>query len=331
MAVTGITQESGKTTTLEALINRSGLRAVAFITKRGEGTFTTAARIPAYFKERCDWRFVSTLLEAYLGEKTKSERPYIMRACEGAATLADVQKNIEAALKEAKGSREETAYYTLGQYFAELVPEIAKIPQSAELQLAAGINVIDLSGYSEPVQGLVIGSVLDWVLERENNVITLVPEAWEFIPRARTTPCKAAAIRLARKGACSGNFLWLDSQDLAAVDIEVRKMLSVYLLGVQREANEVQRTIDHIPESNRRPRPSDVMKLSRGWFYACYERELFCTYVQPTWLDCEPDRARIFARDLMPASYVAPRERKIRRRRQAPETITAMTAQGGVQ
>ena len=39
MAVTGQTQEAGKTTALEALIARSGLRAVTFVTKRGEGSF----------------------------------------------------------------------------------------------------------------------------------------------------------------------------------------------------------------------------------------------------------------------------------------------------
>ena len=36
MVVTGQTQQSGKTTTLEALISRSGLSAVAFVTKRNE-------------------------------------------------------------------------------------------------------------------------------------------------------------------------------------------------------------------------------------------------------------------------------------------------------
>jgi hypothetical protein len=39
MAVTGQTQEAGKTTALEALIARSGLHAIAFITKRGEKGF----------------------------------------------------------------------------------------------------------------------------------------------------------------------------------------------------------------------------------------------------------------------------------------------------
>jgi hypothetical protein len=46
LAVTGQTQEAGKTTTLEALIERSGCRAVAFATKRGEGSFRKSRTIP---------------------------------------------------------------------------------------------------------------------------------------------------------------------------------------------------------------------------------------------------------------------------------------------
>src|SRR5207244_2772979 len=40
LAITGQTQEAGKTTALEALITRSKLRALTFVTKRGEGAFT---------------------------------------------------------------------------------------------------------------------------------------------------------------------------------------------------------------------------------------------------------------------------------------------------
>jgi|SRR3990167_2864398 len=50
LAVTGQTQESGKTTTLEALVRRSGLRAIAFVTKRGEGSFGEGRRIQPYAK-----------------------------------------------------------------------------------------------------------------------------------------------------------------------------------------------------------------------------------------------------------------------------------------
>jgi hypothetical protein len=305
MAVTGITQESGKTTTLEALIGRSGLRAVTFVTKRGESAFREYPRIPAYFCEHCDWQFVSSLLESYLDEKVKAERLFIMRACEDASSLRDVQYNIRGMLFLAKAGAEETVYYVLNEYFKGLMPEIERLPTSEKLELLPGINVIDVSEYSTHLQALVVSSVMEWIAEHENDVITLIPEAWEFIPRAHCSPCKTAAIRLARKGACAGNYVWIDSQDLASVDIEVRKMCSVYLLGVQREKNEVARTITHIPDGNKRPSAAQVMQLDRGWFYTSFGRELYCSYVQPSWLDADPERARKYAKYPQPAEYVA--------------------------
>jgi hypothetical protein len=98
MVVTGQTQEAGKTTTLEALISRSGLPAVAFVTKRGEQSFDDARRIEPYFRERADWQFVASVLEATMRERLKFERAWIMRASKGARTLADVHANRNSAL-----------------------------------------------------------------------------------------------------------------------------------------------------------------------------------------------------------------------------------------
>src|SRR5436190_23885550 len=80
MAITGQTQEAGKTTALEALISRSGLRAVTFITKRGESSFVDAHRIDPYFREQADWQFVASILEASRSEQLKFERAWIIRA-----------------------------------------------------------------------------------------------------------------------------------------------------------------------------------------------------------------------------------------------------------
>src|SRR4051812_4430271 len=88
LAVTGQTQASGKTTTLEALVTRSRRSAIAFVTKRAEGSFRRAeAVVPPYFAERADWQTVSAILQATLHEKLRFERSWIMRACKGASTL----------------------------------------------------------------------------------------------------------------------------------------------------------------------------------------------------------------------------------------------------
>lgn len=288
MAVTGQTQEAGKTTTLEALIGRGaadGLRAVAFVTKRGERSFQSGTRIRPYFRERADWQFVSAVFEATLREKMRFERGWIMRACKGAKTLADVRENVRRLLGRAKGLSEDV-YFRLDEYLELVVPQIEKLPYGDTVSLAPGLNIMDLSAYSSELQALVIRSVLEWVYEREDGVVVVIPEAWEFIPQRRGSPVKLAAEELIRKGAGLGNYLWLDSQDLAGVDAAIRKSVIVWLLGVQREENEVKRVLAHIPNAPK-PKVDDVMQLGKGQFYACWADQVKRVYVQPAWMPGE--------------------------------------------
>lgn len=104
MAVTGMTQEAGKTTTLEALISRSQLRAIAFVTKRGEGGFGSGNRLAPFFEERADWEFIESILESTMRQRMKFERAWIVRACKGARTLADVQRNVLHLMEKSKRS-----------------------------------------------------------------------------------------------------------------------------------------------------------------------------------------------------------------------------------
>jgi hypothetical protein len=118
-AVTGQTQESGKTTTLEGLISRSGLQAVAYVTKRGESSFHVMHPIPPYFQERADWKFVQSLLEASTETKLKFEQSWIMRASEAAKTLQDVQANIKRFLDGVKAPPLPSAKPKRGKQAAE--------------------------------------------------------------------------------------------------------------------------------------------------------------------------------------------------------------------
>ena len=65
LIVTGVTQLSGKTTTLEALIKRSGFKAIVFKTKIGEKSFSEGTVVPPFFRDRSDYEFVKSLIEAY--------------------------------------------------------------------------------------------------------------------------------------------------------------------------------------------------------------------------------------------------------------------------
>ena len=138
MAVTGQTQQSGKTTTLEALVRRSGVRALTFVTKRGEASFAEGHRQLPYFRNRADWQFVTSIIDATLQEKNKFLRPWIMKICRTTKTLADVQGAVRKALVKAKGLNE-GVYTHLDAYLDLIVPEIARA------NLAAGFRV-ELSG-----------------------------------------------------------------------------------------------------------------------------------------------------------------------------------------
>jgi hypothetical protein len=239
-------------------------------------------RIEPYFQEEHDWQYVSAILEATLRERLKFERSWIMRACRGAGSLADVQRNIKRDLETAKGLNE-SVLTTLHAYLELVLPQIEGTRFASAISLASGLNVMDLSGFSLEMQSLIIRSSLEWVYHREVDTVVVIPEAWEFIPESRGGPVKYAAEQLIRKGAASRNYVWCDSQDIAGVSKVVLRQVGVWILGVQREANEVKRMLAHIP--NPKPKPDDVMQLSLGEFFVCHGKQLKRVYVQPVWLD----------------------------------------------
>jgi hypothetical protein len=197
--------------------------------------------------------------------------------------LADVQRNVRKAMETAKGMSADV-YLTLDAYLDVVVPEIAKIKWAPGVDLRDGVNVVDMTGLSIEMQHLVIRSTLRWVLNREKNTVVVVPEAWKFIPQGRGTPVKLAAEEFIRQAAAMGNFLWLDSQDLGGIEKQILRSVPVWILGVQREANEIKRTLDNIPAGLAKPKPADIATLELGQFYACWGRNSVKTYVQPAWL-----------------------------------------------
>lgn len=296
--VCGQTQASGKTTTLEAMLSRTGeppRPALAFLTKRSESAFAEARQIPPYFRDRADWQFVESILEAMMRERMKYQREWIIRVCQGATSLEQVARNVETALhgagknKKPAGGYAAGMYLQLSEYFKLLMPELRRLKldmsrRGSELALDPGLNVMDLSDYSTEMQSLAIASAMEEVY-RLRNVITVIPEAWEFLPQARNTPVKMAGEALIRKGAAAQNFMWLDSQDITGVDKRVLKQVGVWILGVQREVNEVEHTLSQMGVPKKlKPQPEEVMQLRRGQFFVCYEDVLKRVYVLPRWM-----------------------------------------------
>ncbi|HZW97199.1 MAG TPA: hypothetical protein VFF64_29920, partial [Candidatus Eremiobacteraceae bacterium] len=294
--VCGQTQASGKTTTLEGMISRAdGKVAIAFATKQAESAFAGARRIPPFFRDRADWQFVESILEAMMQERMKYERQWIIRVCKGAQSLEEVAANTERALhgdgKHAKPASGYAAgmYLQLSEYFKLILPELKRLKvrmsrESLELDLMPGLNVMDLTEYSIEMQSLCIASTFEKVYKMR-GIISVIPEAWEFIPQGKNTPVKVAAVSLVRKGLGAGNLMWLDSQDIAGVDKPLLKQVGVWILGVQREINEVEHTIAQMPVPKKaKPKPEDVMQLRRGQFYVSFGDVMKRVYVLPRWM-----------------------------------------------
>ncbi len=293
LAITGQSQASGKTTTLEGLVSRAGCRAIAFVTKRGEGSFRVASPIPPYFRDRTDWPFIASILEATASEKLKFQRAEIIKLCQNYAgpegnwkapkTLADVMTNAETALLKARGIAARV-YTELAEYLRMVVPEIERLPYSKKLELRAGMNVMDLTLYDFPLQALVVRSVIEWVHRSATNTIIVIPEAWKFAPKQRGSPVRFAAEEMIRQGAALKNFLWCDSQDLAGVSSVLLRQVTIWLFGVQRDTREIERTLEHIPADTRRPSKKEIATLGTGQFIVAWGRELRRVYVQPAWM-----------------------------------------------
>ena len=309
IAISGQTQRSGKTTTLEALVRRSGKRAVAFVTKRAEAGFRDARIIAPYFRDSADWQFVSSILEAMLGERMKFERSWIIDACRGAKRLADVLANVKRNLhgeanpayqewyrsKKKKRRKAPNEWLKrpaqglnagvltqLEAYLDIVIPQIERLPYTRSLDLTAGLQVMDPSEYSTELQALVIRSVLEWVYLYERETVVIVPEAWEFIPQNRRSPVLLAAEELIRKGAAANNFIWLDSQDIASVHKNVLRSVTVWVIGKQMELNELGRAADYLRAA--RVREEEIAFLGRGQFYVACDNRVEKVYVQPFWI-----------------------------------------------
>jgi hypothetical protein len=87
----------------------------------------------------------------------------------------------------------------------------------------------------------------------------------------------------------------------------------VWLIGVQREANEIKRNLANIPAGIKKPSAADIAGLKRGQFYACWGDHAVKTYVQPVW--DEHGRSHSDRHGVLPASRRPPLHPLERRRR----------------
>lgn len=282
LAVFGISQLSGKTTALEALITRSGLKAVAFITKRGERGFTKYRLIPPYYKPRSDWMYVESLVNVALGEKVKYEpgmRLAIIKVSQGRRDLRDVRR---AAVEWAERTRSQfmkSAFEKLVAYLDIVVPELERHSFSDRLELDEGVNVMDLSAMRTETQHLVIASTIEYVFQNLDHTVIVIPEAWETMPQSKMTPVKWVAEQFIRKGAAIGNYLWIDAQDIGGISKVPLRQCDNWLLGRMKEAHEVERVLKQLLGA--KIKADEIQTLPLGHFFAVIGNEVKKVYVLP--------------------------------------------------
>jgi len=292
LIATGITQLAGKTVTLESLIRRSDFKAVVFKTKIGERGFSEGRFVAPFFRERSDYEFVKSLIEAYSREKLFIEKGTLMELCKGSKDLIEIEKRIDGFVsnQKIKGIKREI-YVRLQHYLSNLIPQIQHANFSSTLEIGDGVNIMDLEKFSEEAQSLIIESVVSEVLKTQKNTIIVIPEAWKFIPQKYNNPCKRIVESFIRQGATNQNFIWIDSQDMAGVDKIPLKQISTWILGYQAERNEVKHTLDQLPPpESHKPTIQDIMTLGTGFFYYASREITTKVYVQPYWID--DDKAR---------------------------------------
>ena len=285
--VTGLTNKSGKTTTIEALASRSGRKVLVFATKPGEAVFANHRLVPPFYQEKSDWQYVSSILEAVMKERMRFERAWIIRATKGTKTLKEVDANCQQfANLSNEGSLENNIFSTLHAYFGIVLPQLKRIVFSSSFpDLKVGINVMNLTGMRDEVQSLIIRACLDHIGENEKGIITVIPELWKFAPEGRGNPVKIALEALIRQGATNQNFVWMDSQDIAGVEKLPLKQVYTWLLGLQTERNEVKHTLDQLPLPKKsKPGPDAIMTLQLGRFILATPCEVRTVYVAPSWM-----------------------------------------------
>lgn len=300
MIVTGLTNKSGKTTTIESVSRRHKGKVLIFRTKHGEKTFLEGRQILPYFEDKTDWRYIQSLIEAITRQKmSRIEQSKIIQLCKKAGTnsLLGFKEKVDEKMAELDKKSKTSSYdysmlTNIQAYLEEVVPILKEITFASSLTLENGINICDLEQYDEhpEVQAIIIGSMLKKVRYTQTDTIVVLPESWKFIPQKTGSPCKAVITEFVRQGATDRNFLWFDAQELASIDKGPLKQVSEAILGYQSEPNEVKHTLAHVPlpdSSKDKPVESDIQTLKKGEFIYCTREKTVRVYVQPFWISDE--------------------------------------------
>lgn len=308
LVVTGQTQEAGKTTALEKLsqkaVEETGSKVLVFITKKDEDGFRDLGeQVKPYYRDEVDWEYVVQILETAMNKSMDFKEPWIIKSVQGnypgiqpADTLRDVWENVQTLLANHRDEEhdfnlrgmEADVYVSLNAYFEKVVPKLEEADLATKLELNDGINLMDLRHLDRELQSLVIGKTVEKIYEDDNlrNSITIIPEAWKFLPQGSGSPCKKPVETFVREAAGQDKYLWIDSQDMTGMEKTILKQVNNWIMGYQNEKNEVERTRDQMPLTKRQaPGKEEVMSLKIGEFFLCNKSGIQKVYIDPSWIN----------------------------------------------
>lgn len=295
MLVSGLTQQSGKSTVLRALAARSGSRVIAFETKPDtEDWLPHGRKIPVMIQGTLDELDLLELLQKQADFGMKSEFPTLIDMCAGAKDLYVVQERVNQRLNPPPpppGEKprkvhhaERNALKILDLLLRRIIEDLGKVETTDRLELRRGLNVMDLRALQEESQQLVVKSVCEWLYARASNVIVILDEAQMYIPGAARSAARHSVKKILAGKAGKKVFVWMASQAITSISADCLKNVSIHLLGKQTEKNEVQRALDlmSLPD-NLKPKEHEIHQLQIGWFYVNAGTTVSKAYSWPAW------------------------------------------------
>ena len=297
LAVFGVTRDSGKTEFIKSAVDASGLKALAFRTKRGEIEFEGAKQLRIFFEEKglTHWRALEGLIAATLEEKVQREpgvRGAIINVCTEpieAVSLEEIHERIRAKLENPKiRGFVRDVYSKLDAYLKEVLPQIRALRDRFTDRLEMdepGVYLEDLTGLSDEVQCLLLASVMKKCYEEGTGIIVVLPEVWKFLPQDRGSPVKWVIEKYVREMGAVEGYLWIDCQDLRGVDKKHLRSIDTRLFGRQPDPHEIDELLKALPlPKNLKPTAEQIMTLKLGHFYAKLRDNVELVYVRPLWL-----------------------------------------------
>jgi hypothetical protein len=191
----------------------------------------------------------------------------------------------------------------------KLKDEYKRVPFETQLSLPSrpGIYRMPLNPYSDTIKGIAMDSTLRWILKHEHDIIVVVDEAKIASPQGKQSPCKESMAETVERGRAKRLFLWAITQTITGMDKTPLKQVYLWVIGRQREYNEIKRAREQCIETSKITK-KELMALPTGVFFVNLEEETVKVYVRP-WMISE-EEAKQVALGKVPITTIAEKMRQ---------------------